>query len=386
MLKNVLSRGWLPVWAVSVLALASALLITQSSAEQVQLTLQKTSQTSSVKLNFEAKPASYRLIYRSTDLVHWELVDMTFEKTGAQTWTDPDQSTQKQCFYRIEDRPFNTPSDMDADGFDDVFEHSRKASGFSPMVANPNLVTVSAVTPTTTAVAAGALDSAPHQTEVTIQVTPPGSYPVMVWLQGGGGYGTGTTSHFTGAPINQSGPARISASGTTFAAGSDAAPSQRAMVVTTDASGRAVAVLTSSNLIGEQCTVCARAGNVPGEAAFQAQSAPVTFEQGTMSLAFPQSLTSGGDVTATASLTYKGQPLPGHDIALYVNRVRTSGVETVFTAANPAGLTTFAAVRSGDVRQFSSATGQNVASVYIAPNDSLEFVEVNVVDLQIFAP
>lgn len=358
-------------------------LATGDSAGPV-LKLEKDSSGSSFTLSFEGEADRYYEIWSRDSLdpdAPWHLAEMVLGRDGLQTWTDGQADTVSERYYRIINRSVDEPADADGDGFDDVYELSNTGNGFNPLTANP--VTVSAVTASSTEIAAGAVETAPHQTLVTLQVSPPGTYPVAVWLEGGDGFGVGTAQHFAGGAFRRSGAATISGDGHTFAAGGDT-PSEEAIRVMTNADGRAELVLTSSNEIGEQCTVHARAGTGIAVGGAQANSPPIVFAKGDLRVTFPGTLVAGAPAGALVSRTFKGQPLEGHDIVFFVRRIRVAGLIEVIDEDAPGVFDRYASIDPSERRVLTDADGNAAASVMIGDDGGLEFVEVSAQDLQVF--
>ena len=243
---------------------------------------------------------------------------------------------------------------------------------------NTDPLTVVSVTVAETSIAAGAIPSPPHQTQVIIQLSEPMSAPVAVWLSGGKGHGIGKAS-FMGHSLKLEGPARIGHDKKEFVA-----VAKRATMFKADDSGKLTLVLTSSNKIGDSCVVYARAGRSTVAKGHDARSPRVVFEKGEQAVNLPEFLVPSTDVKATVTRAHKGKPLAGHDTVVYVKSVTVNGKTIAFDWRTPLRLNQYAEIPLNEVRQRTDAKGRVVATVKIKDVAGLESVQVESRDLQIF--
>lgn len=234
-----------------------------------------------------------------------------------------------------------------------------------------------------TEIAAGALNSAPHQTYITVHVTPAVSASVAVWLVDGDGFKTGSPETYSGHSLIVEGPAKIEGSGLTFISGGST-PSSAAIVVNTDSDGDAVLTLTSSNEINETCKVHAKANTVPPTMTGSEASCIVKFLQGDQTITLPDYLPANTEITAIVKRSLGGVALPGHDTVFYVSSVKVNGTTILFNYTSPTALDVYAKVVSGDERKPTDSSGEAKAHVKIMDVSGLENVEVSSRDLQTF--
>jgi len=243
---------------------------------------------------------------------------------------------------------------------------------------NTDPLTVVSVTAAETAIAAGAIPSRPHQTQVIVQLSEPVAAPVAVWLTGGRGHGVGTSS-FMGHSLKLEGPARIGHGKKGFVAGA-----KRATVFKADDSGKLTLTLTSSNKIGDSCAVFARAGRSAVARGHESRSPRVVFEKGEQTVDLPKFLVPGTDVKVTVTRAHKTNPLAGHDTVVYVKSVTVNGKTIAFDWRTPLRLNQYAEIPLKEVRQRTDAKGRVAATVKIKNIAGLESVQVESRDLQIF--
>ncbi|MFT5109410.1 MAG: hypothetical protein ACI8XO_000274 [Verrucomicrobiales bacterium] len=346
--------------------------------------LRKSSDGTNVTVEFQSIPESLVEVWMSDSLDEWRLVGIVLGTGESVNWIDPEASEVDERYYRVVQKPYTEPgvtdADTDGDGFTDIYELTHLNSGLDPLTTNQ----VSSISAASIAIAAGGFETAPHQTEVTIQVSPPGAYPIAVWLEGGDGYGSGVSTHFVGGSHPQTGPAKItSGDGQTFLAAAPH-PSAAAIIVTPDALGKAVLVLTSSNEIGEHCTVHARAGPSSAIEGSQAQSPAIAFEKGRLDVAFPRNLVRGRYATAVLTRSYNGQPLTDHQVVFFVQRVRVNGEYIEVDPDNPRALDPYASVVPSQALQSTNPSGVALAEVFVENVVGLESVEVKAQDLEVF--
>jgi len=317
-------------------------------------------------------------IYRvwcSENLEDWHLVGIVAGTGAPIEWMDSQTDGIAKKFYNFEQIANGVASEMDSDGdgFDDVYELNHIASGMDPMVS-ANAPAVSSVTVAETAIAAGALRSALHQTTITIQLSAAVACPVQVWLQGGLGVDTPST-------VQLDGFATATWNDQVFEAGGEH-PSQASIEVMTDANGVAVLTLTSSNRIGESCVAHARAGTIRSDVS-QAQSAPVQFEQGEIQIHLPGPLIANQVVTATVTCTYNDQPLVGHEIHTLVDQVIVNGIKRASDPNNPDALSSYVGIlESEQLPQYTDANGQVTCDIQINAVEGLSSMQVRATDLQ----
>jgi hypothetical protein len=328
---------------------------------------------SGMDLVFTSNSANYYEVWTANEISgEWRLTAMILGADGQQTWSDDLAGLVGARYYRLVARSRTEPADADNDGLDDIFELTH--AGMNPL-ARDRLLAVS-VTAAQQSIAAGALPTKVHQTEVVVHVTPPSSYRLSVWLEGGDGY--------TDGGISTEGPAKLETGHASFIAGGTNA-SQRPMIVTTDANGRAVLLLTSSNEINEQSRVHARLGTQSGFAVSDATSAPVTFELGTLEVTFPRYLARDAYSSAVVNRTLNGVPIPGHETEVYVRRVQVNSQDITADRDHTDDLASYAAIQPAQRRQRTDENGRVTAPVLIRDVEGLGYVEVKAVDLQVFA-
>ena len=243
---------------------------------------------------------------------------------------------------------------------------------------NTDPLTVVSVTAAETSIAAGAIPSPPHQTQVVAQLSEPVSAPIAVWLSGGRGHGVGAAS-FMGHSLKLEGPARIGHGKKEFVAGT-----KRAAMFEADDSGKLMLTLTSSNKIGDTCVVYARAGRSTVAKGHDALSPRVVFGKGEQTVDLPDFLVPSTEVKTTVTRTHKGKPLAGHDTVVYVKSVTVNGKEIAFDWRTPLRLNQYAEIPLNEVRQRTDAKGRVVATVKIKDAPGLESVDVESRDLQVF--
>lgn len=334
-------------------------------------------QDKTVVVDVQSERENVCRVWCSENLEDWHLVGMMLGTGQRIDWPDHDTDGVSRRFYKIEQIGQSDASamDLDDDGFDDVYELNHAAFGMDPMVANDSLA-VSSVSVAETEIAAGALQSAPHQTTITIQLSSAVSCPVQVWLQGGVGVDDPST-------VQSDGFATAVWNDQIFEA--DAVnPSKASIEVLTNANGVATLLLTSSNQIDETCVVHARVGTIRSDDVSQAKSAPVKFEQGVLELSLPNSLKAGSTVTASVKLTHKGEPLAGHNIALYVNKVRVYGVEQILDPANPESLSSYATIIRDNNPMITDENGKYTVSLLLTAIEALGKIELKAENLKQF--
>ncbi len=281
--------------------------------------------------------------------------------------------------------PYNVLFDDNTAGkdYDPVLQAEEEANNVAWFdLVDGSSLTVDSVTVGSTHIAAGALDSLPHQTQVTVQLSAPVISPVAVWITGGSGYGMGTES-YADQVLNLEGPAKIQAGGQTFTAGCSN-PSTAAIVVTTGMDGKAVLTLTSSNKIDQTCTVHAKAGSDTSLTGSQGQSPEITFDKGDQSVTISSILTRGTTITASVVRSFAGSPLQSHDTVVYVSSVVVDGTTHDFNPYYPFALNAYAEVVFEDIRQLTDSAGEVHAQVQIKTDPDLQQVTVQSRDLQVF--
>ena len=203
--------------------------------------------------NFKVKirhmPGADNLVkcWSTTDLKKWELDAFFLGSDGEIEIYHPiaGSDTPQKMFFRFEETVLTEArnEDTDDDGFDDVYEVMHKDEGLDPLV--PDLVEIASILVSKEAIAAGAVESELHQSEVTLQLSSAGSYPVKVWLCSDTVGGT------------QHSPAKITWNDQVGFASAEESGEQ-VIDLMTDVNGAAILRLTSSNVINESCVVHAR--------------------------------------------------------------------------------------------------------------------------------
>jgi hypothetical protein len=327
---------------------------------------------SGLELVFMSKSASYYEVRTTRDINGaWHNAAMILGLDGEQTWSDTEAAGDGARYYRLVARLRSEAADADNDGLDDVFELTH--SGMNPLVRDASVAV--SIRAANESIAAGAMPTAVHQTEVVLQVIPPGPYRVSVWLEGGDGYAGG-------GPATE-GPAKLEGGGAVFLAGGVNA-SRQPIVITTDTNGRATFRLTSSNEVNEQATVHARLGTHTDFGGSHALSAPITFELGTVEVEFPRFLARDAYASAVVHRKLNGAPIPGHETEIYVRRVRVNSEEFVVDANQADDLAAYALIDPDKRRQRTDQNGQARAAVFIRDVEGLGYVEIKAVDLQVF--
>lgn len=335
-----------------------------------------------VNVNDQSNPDAIYKVLCSENLVDWRLAKIKLGTGEPIDWTDPETNGVNQRFYKIEQMGQSEASamDFDNDGFDDVYELNHADSGMDPMVAN-HAFAVSSVSVAETAIAAGALQSALHQTTITIQLSPKEARPVLVWLRGGvgvddpsrqiDGFATVTSPSQFDSQIPEAGVENRS---------------QAPIKVMTDAAGSAVLTLTSSNKIDETCEVYAQVGTIRSDDVSQAKSEAVRFEQGVLQVNLPGQLMGGQKSKAIIKRTDNaGRPLVDHPIVIFVRRVLISGIEYHFDPANPSNLSDYVTVLGdGLVQKETDENGEVAFDLLIADTEGLTFIEIEAQDSQVF--
>jgi hypothetical protein len=169
-----------------------------------------------------------------------------------------------------------------------------------------------------TTIAAGAMNSTPHQTTLEATINPPvGNITLNFSLTGGTGY-TGNTTKFD-QQVNWYGPAKLQAGNQSYVAGE----TQNPIGVQTDAQGKATVTLTSSNKINENCTVKAEFGA-------SSKTTNVTFGMPTVTVEFGGPIALGINQSINVNVTFNGQPLQGHDVFTYVRNVKADDTWLIY--------------------------------------------------------
>jgi hypothetical protein len=323
-------------------------------------------------LEFSSDIANYYEVWTANEIGgEWRPTAMFLGIDGRQTWSDDLAGQIGARYYRLVARSRSESADADNDGLDDLFELTH--AGMDPL-ARDRAVAVS-VTAAHQSIAAGALPTKVHQTEVVVQVTPPGKYRLSAWLEGGGGHSDGG--------ISAEGPATLESGEALFVAGG-AKASNKPILVSTDTTGRAALVLTSSNELNEKCRVHARLGTHSGFAVSDASSASVTFELGTLEVVFPRYLARDAYSSAVVKRTLNGVPIPGHETEVYVRRVQVNSRDVMADRERSSALSSYAVIDPAQKRQRTDDTGDATVRVYIHDVEGLGYVEVRAIDLQVF--
>ncbi|MCX8495112.1 MAG: hypothetical protein ORN51_02900 [Akkermansiaceae bacterium] len=340
----------------------------------------------SVKLHFETDPTVYYEVWKSQSLIEWQLAKIVLGTGQEHILSEMRSQEQSKCYYKLASRLVSEHSDADGDGFDDVYELKH---GMDPLVASALHVTK--ITVAKSQIAAGALATAPHQTKVVIQVVPPGPTPVIVWLDGGTGSSAASSSDGNIHPIS---PAKLCDPVTSPVAEAGGPSAAQPLLMNASATGEVILTLTSSNVVGDHCTVRAQAGTMPatgpGQAGtvraaepVQASSPEVSFEAGTMTMDFPAVLTPGTSVPVVVTRSFNGEPLAGHETLIYVNRAQVDGKSLVAAGQLSSQLDPYALVDATQQRQTTDASGLASANVLINDPGGLGSVEMKACDLQV---
>jgi hypothetical protein len=344
-----------------------------ASTDEIRiLSLRQSGLGSGLELVFVSNSANYYEVQTATEINgEWRSTAMILGVDGEQTWIDKDARGGGVRYYRLVGRLQSESADTDNDGLDDLFELTHP--GMNPLGRDASVV--ASIRAASESIAAGAMPTAVHQTEVLLQVIPPGPYRVSVWLEGGDGYAGG------GAATE--GPAKLEGGGTVFLAGGVNA-SKQPIVITTDTKGGATLRLTSSNEVNEQATVHARLGTHARFGESHARSAPITFELGTLEVEFPRFLTRDAYASAVVRRTFKGVPIPGHETEVYVRRVQVNSRDFTADREHSDDLASYAVIDPSQKRQRTDENGRATAPILIRDVEGLGYVEVKAVDLQVF--
>ena len=359
--------------------ISSSEAVADPDAKGVSVKVRRDGDGRAIMLLFDADKTRYYEIWSADSLAGpWSLEDLVLGRNLEQAW-NIERAITGSAYYRMVQRPLVEPGDADKDGFDDVYELMH--SGFNPL--KPDGVEVEVINVSSTRIAAGALSSAPHQTEIEIRLNRAGAYPVAVWLEGGEGHGADKVNDcLPGGTMEGEGSAKLASAGQIFVAGGGSR-SERAMGLTTNEEGRAVLVLTSSNEAGQTCRVHARAGTRSDFSDSQGQSSLITFEKGTVEVAMPRVIVGPALTSVTVTRTFNGVPLVGHDMAIYVRHVRVNGETRRLDPCQPNGLSEFASIEPGEMRQPTDEFGQATASIQLHSATGLDYFEVEAVDLRV---
>ena len=335
--------------------------------------LRSSAEGSRMELEFKSVRGHYYEVWTTANLNdEWIITALLLGTDEKLTWRDSLENASSARYYKLVGRSSTEPGDADYDGLDDIYELTQV--GMDPLARDPSVAV--SVSPDRNAIAAGGLTTSAHQTEVSLQVTPPHNYRLSVWLTGGEGYLDGG--------VSDQGPAKLQSDAEVFVAGG-AHASRRPLVVTTDARGVAVLKLTSSNKVNEQCVVHARLGTHPAMSGSEARSAPVTFGLGTIHVVFPSYLTRDAFASAVVHRSFNGMPLSGHKTALFVRRVQVNNQDLTAGIIRPDELSSYATIDPSQGQQITDSAGQVRASVFIRDVEGLGYVEMGAVDLQVFA-
>ena len=344
-----------------------------NSSDEIRiLDLRQRAAGSGMELVFASNSTNYYEVWTAKEINgEWRRAAMILGVDGKQTWGDDAAGGVDARYYRLVGRSRSESADADNDGLDDVFELTH--SGMDPLARDRSAVV--SISVASESIAAGALPTQVHQTEVVVQVKPARIYRLSLWLEGGDGY--------TGGGLPTEGPARLEGGGSVFVAGG-ANASKHPVAVTTDVDGRAVLVLTSSNEINEQSRVHARLGTHSGFVESQASSAPVTFGLGTLEVVFPRFLARDAFASAVVNRTFNGMPVPGHETEVYVRRVQINSREVYADREHSDDLASYAVIEPSQRRKRTDGDGRAAVPVFIRDVEGLGYIEVTAIDLQVF--
>ncbi len=155
-------------------------------------------------------------------------------------------------------------------------------------------------------IAAGAIDSAAHQTNITVDVEPVrAGIPVRLTVAGGRSHEEGNSAKLQ---VGKNGPVAYGPGGT--------------LEATTDKNGEITATVTSSDVYRGQCTIKAECGNEEEEIEFNWDDVS---EEGEW-VSEPNYIVPGGVSTQTLTLKHhrggEAPPLNGHEIRFFVEEVQ----------------------------------------------------------------
>ena len=278
-------------------------------------------------------------------------------------------------------------------GIDVVGNYDLEAkAGPSGSVGNVTLkiIEIQSVTANKTTILAGAKDTSLHQTSINVTINPAlQSVPVNLSLIGGNGY-EGNTTRF-GQYVAWDGPAKLEAGNQTYVAGETENPIQ----VPTDAQGKVIATLTSSNRFDENTTVKAQYGSA-------SKTVTVEFDEPYVGVNITGPVAVGYNQQVAVTVRFPGStgdPVEGHDIFVYVRNVQVNGswqiapnlelvVDPCWRAAPDAAkskMDMYATITTG-ARQNTPADGNitaNVTLIDLGPGVSIDEVNVGAADASI---
>ncbi len=232
-----------------------------------------------------------------------------------------------------------------------------------------------------TTLAAGAINSDPHSTAVTVTVTPHDAGVGVDLSIVGGGLGFEGTEGTGENTRRWWGPAYIYIDWYCHNAG-DAEP----LGWGTDDNGIITATLVSSNKIGDSCAVRAYIASHD-----QAGVSPtVSFEVGTAELTVPDYFLPGGNQVTVTRTASNDEPLSGHTLFTYVNTVKVDGEWIEFSQSewetNPsdctAALAPYASITSGG-ETATDSNGKTTPTVTVTNDEGVERVKVQSLDVTV---
>ena len=184
--------------------------------------------------------------------------------------------------------------------------------GFDEETVQVDVYTVT-VTAGRTELAAGAVDTEPHRTTITVEVSPgdPGIQVDLTIVDGGAGY----TGEVGENPYRTTwhGPAKLTLGPYWHT------PGQPPVNGTTDENGQFTATLISSNQINDSCKVHAQCDEEEDD------TATINFTFGDVTLSGPQCFFLGDNEQIATREASDGTPLSWHDLLIFVRGVKVNG-------------------------------------------------------------
>lgn len=225
-------------------------------------------------------------------------------------------------------------------------------------------------------IAAGGVNSAPHQTGFTISVTPPQVVSVTINMQGGVGQEYTVDGEVY---IERRDASAVLSTGEVLSPGGQ-------VVVQTSAEGIITGTLCSSNLATGTCTLSAQA-TLDGELVTDSET--VTFAFGEQVVTIPELLTVETELVAEATRILNSQPLDGHKQIFYLGELVIDGQVVDIESTTPSGQARAQQNKYVKISPFGKKTGADgKAAVRFVLKDieGLEEIEMITRDVTVFDP
>ncbi len=223
-------------------------------------------------------------------------------------------------------------------------------------------------------IAAGGVNSAPHQTGFTVSVTPAEVVSVTISMQGG-----------VGQEYAEDGEVYIERRDASVALSTgEVLPPGGQVTVQTSTAGTITGTLTSSNLAAGTCTLGAQA-TIDGETF--SDSKAVTFVFGEQTLDIPDVLPP--EFTAEVTRTFGGDALDRHKQVVYIREVVVNGETRVLEPSKPSGAARAEQNKYALITPPGGITGTDgraTVRVRLKDVEGLETVRMRTRDITVFAP